>query len=716
MRQNLDKCFLGAADTWYTHELSYLSRLGLQNDPDGVKEWCDALEARFRDSPGKSLSVLESVRYGIKEVRARKDPVDFMTTIILNGQNSGIATTDAAQVLLAYEHIDGVLRRDLPRPTAATTVASMIEELRHQKDIWFDIYAGKAHDQSSRLDESKDRQDRNNRQGQGQYNNPFRPNFRPFNGGNNPRQYGNNPFYKPFVPYQNNSNTQFQQQEVQTRQLPGGRQQLQITNGNAPPGTTGQQQRQGRQNTGPRYNSNPFRPYRPGMTARAYQNYGEAEAQLDEQEQYEQYEDTFYQGVQWSDENRNPAGDEDNIPASPQDGPDDTVESHFISSAKTKPTCRKCHEAFDSNNCLHRHLRARCNIPSSTGANIPSSTVAEPTIVAEAASTTDAAGTKLIKSTASDTWTEGYAFRGYRFATAEISLRLHGKLHSLCLDSGCTMSLIDRQFLLREVKNVVIKKMPTPMNVRGIGNKKHDASEYTQVQFFFYTAKGVAIIEREVHIIDDLAANVLIGIDIMMPESIVLDFAQSTATIGSCNSLTIPVSVTTKGARTSRTVYSKSHVSIPPHTNVAVPISGPFHQDVDLPAGRDLMFEPAAQSTLSVYAHVVDHNMSTVFVRNDTDQPIVLPRNSRLGSVTEYEAEGCFSVQTENHNLAVKAPIRQPNFFKAHLKQLIASVAAFSAAISPTVTEVVHPSGVTVHGSAADRAPITALVDEFPTL
>ena len=96
MRQNLDKCFLGAADTWYTYKLSYLSRLGLQNDPDGVKEWYNALETRFRNSPGKSLSVLESVRYSTKEVRARKDPVDFIITIILNGQNSGIATTDAA--------------------------------------------------------------------------------------------------------------------------------------------------------------------------------------------------------------------------------------------------------------------------------------------------------------------------------------------------------------------------------------------------------------------------------------------------------------------------------------------------------------------------------------------------------------------------------------------------------------------------------------------
>lgn len=66
---------------------------------------------------------------------------DFISSIVLNSKNAGIATTDATQVLLAYEHIDGELRRDPPRPTPASTIAALMEELRHQKDIWFDIYA-----------------------------------------------------------------------------------------------------------------------------------------------------------------------------------------------------------------------------------------------------------------------------------------------------------------------------------------------------------------------------------------------------------------------------------------------------------------------------------------------------------------------------------------------------------------------------------------------
>ena len=140
LRQNIESCLLGAADDWYTNQLNHLSRVGLRSDANGVKECCDALESRFRDSPGKSLTLLESIRYTVQDVRDKRDPADYVFSIVLNGKNAGIATTDAAQVLLAYELVDGELRRDLSRPTAASMVTELLKELRHQKDIWFDIY------------------------------------------------------------------------------------------------------------------------------------------------------------------------------------------------------------------------------------------------------------------------------------------------------------------------------------------------------------------------------------------------------------------------------------------------------------------------------------------------------------------------------------------------------------------------------------------------
>ena len=41
LRQNLDSYLLGAAGSWHTNELAHLSRIGLRNDINSVKEWCE---------------------------------------------------------------------------------------------------------------------------------------------------------------------------------------------------------------------------------------------------------------------------------------------------------------------------------------------------------------------------------------------------------------------------------------------------------------------------------------------------------------------------------------------------------------------------------------------------------------------------------------------------------------------------------------------------
>lgn len=84
LRQNIESCLLGAADDGYTNQLNHLSRVGLRSEANGVKEWCDALESRFRDSPGKSLTLLESIRYTVQDVRKAPDGLAVVYTNSLN--------------------------------------------------------------------------------------------------------------------------------------------------------------------------------------------------------------------------------------------------------------------------------------------------------------------------------------------------------------------------------------------------------------------------------------------------------------------------------------------------------------------------------------------------------------------------------------------------------------------------------------------------------
>jgi len=43
----------------------------------------------------------------------------------------------------------------------------------------------------------------------------------------------------------------------------------------------------------------------------------------------------------------------------------------------------------------------------------------------------------------------------------------------ICLNIGYSVSLIDRQFLLRNLPKVQIHKIATLINIRGIGTNKH---------------------------------------------------------------------------------------------------------------------------------------------------------------------------------------------------------------------------------------------------
>lgn len=84
-------------------------------------------------------------------------------------------------------------------------------------------------------------------------------------------------------------------------------------------------------------------------------------------------------------------------------------------------------------------------------------------------------------------------------------------------------------------------------------------------------------------------------------------------------------------------MFTRKRTTIPPRTNYAILIIGSRYHPLRLPNDRDFIFKPGALDTLSPYAYIVDASLSYVFIRNNTDTPVVLRRNQALGKVTEYE-------------------------------------------------------------------------------
>ncbi|RKF53462.1 hypothetical protein OnM2_105004c [Erysiphe neolycopersici] len=111
----------GKAELWYTSEISRTTRAGLKAS---IENWCEELETRFQMSPGIALERLERLKYTIVDVKQRKDPEEFMRSIIVLGKSARTANSEYAQILTAHRHLAAELRIQIPTPIANTNLTT----------------------------------------------------------------------------------------------------------------------------------------------------------------------------------------------------------------------------------------------------------------------------------------------------------------------------------------------------------------------------------------------------------------------------------------------------------------------------------------------------------------------------------------------------------------------------------------------------------------
>ena len=113
----------------------------------------------------------------------------------------------------------------------------------------------------------------------------------------------------------------------------------------------------------------------------------------------------------------------------------------------------------------------------------------------------------------------GLVFRRqyYVIAIVAVGLPLTQPL-SAYIDTGVTMSLIDRTFLLRCIPFVKIQSTASAIKVYGITGS-YLANKYYNLDLYFpgqiEKQPCIAYVRHEVHIVETLKANMLIGVDIL---------------------------------------------------------------------------------------------------------------------------------------------------------------------------------------------------------
>lgn len=144
-----------------------------------------------------------------------------------------------------------------------------------------------------------------------------------------------------------------------------------------------------------------------------------------------------------------------------------------------------------------------------------------------------------MKSAADGAKGDGLGFRGWHYATIKARLQKPSSpSYDICLDTGCTMSLMDRVFLTEASPGRPTRRMASPISVRGLGTTNHNTNEYVLLQISIPAINGrIALIERELYVVDDLRAKILIAVDILGQEAIMLDIGRHTGAIHSCEAI-----------------------------------------------------------------------------------------------------------------------------------------------------------------------------------
>ena len=719
VRELVPSCLRGSALIWYTTELTDLEKRGLRNAT--VKEWCETLITTFKEQTSVALQNLQSERYTMADARKQVHPRSYVQKILRNAKAAQM-TSVHNQLTLAWNNLDIEFKAQVPAPSPTTTISGFLNDLDAKASVWYEQARAKSAPRNT--SQYGQQGTRGYSQQANTPRNPYYSNYR--NNAYTP-QWNKSGFQQANQGSQQPNRTSNQPRpQPQLRPLNAPEPRRQITAGYGNPERRSGFNNSNRRPWGERSRGEQYQP----QQARPRVYYGDtAEDEEPVPDLGNEEQDAYY-------------GENDDIEEEHHEehGHFDEPEVHFTNPIDVPlHICRKCSASFSARNQLFRHLRSSCWKEVSTQPQVP---LDAPEVAANHVSSEEPI--HIVSASRPPKAKPGYAFRGFHYATVRVSVG--GGTFDACADTGCPMTLFDRGKLLQLLPDIRLQRLASPIPVRGLGDTVHQTHEYANVSFLIEGEldgkPATAELSGEVHVVDKLRANMLMGNDMIVPHGIVLDPANHRMTIGECKNITARINAVARGTPLiQRTIRAGTTVTVPPNSTTSIPVV--YHGS--LPKDRDFLFEPKYYHDLGfeggVYAHVVDASISFVQLRNATDHPARINRRTKLGNVIEYAQDGCYLASPEEAPLAAGGWLnRKPKqSWKSKIANAIAatSVWAASTAVNPATStnvaltetplpaapvtinpalEHVMAGGITVYGKLQDAVRIATVAEEFPSI
>ena len=385
--------------------------------------------------------------------------------------------------------------------------------------------------------------------------------------------------------------------------------------------------------------------------------------------------------------------------------------NHVI--AQTFYHCCHCSEFFNFNNTLHKHIQS-----DHSHGTIKEEVEIKSIYTTALSSSTSKLFTlklfeKLIWLNTTQVFTKGYSFWEWRYTTVQTRLSQNSQDVSICLDTDCTVSLIDWSFLKEHISEVKVKWMISPMKVWGLELSSHAAEDYVELNLYLLTDHDrTAVIHWEIYIVDDLKTHILIETDILISEWINVLLSQRKAVIESCENIELDLNVITLFNQISWSLLSSEWTTISVYDSIIVQIK-PLPE---LFMNQDLLFEPDCKlADTYAYMSVVNHTLISIEVWNDSDRAVIISHHTPLSWIVEYKVNGCFLANSELITRAVK--LKLFNQVKSTFQNLQTVTAAYHITFTTTMeAEQCLQNSVTVYENTQTNTSLSEVVNQYSNL
>ena len=232
----------------------------------------------------------------------------------------------------------------------------------------------------------------------------------------------------------------------------------------------------------------------------------------------------------------------------------------------------------------------------------------------------------------------------YMMIFFEFRVSTEDSFKSICLDTKCIMSLINRVFLQKHLSEIIVMKTASKITVHKIGSWTHECQKY--VCLSIYLSNKLNEKAAVVHIVNNLQTNLLIDINIIKSEQISMNILSWKIIIEESHNMLVNLNIISQKEHIHHIIRSFSKIMISSWSvyQIRVKTDKSFFED------RDLVFYLIYSE---IYNYIVDINMIFVHVQNNRSINMIISWHICLSNIAEYKEESCYAVSIKNIDFAV---------------------------------------------------------------